>query len=100
VVSPGPTGAQLRGDKPESPPLLDPELPPELLAELPPLPPELLPEPDPLPLPDPEPLEDEDAASLPPSLFSLVLIEPPQLAEKPMATASATSPRVAWFTAP
>jgi len=91
------------------PPLLDPLLPPldppELPPELPELPPELPPldpslaPPLPPPLLPELPLDNEDVPSLPPSLFSLLLVEPPQLAEKPMATTVATRPKSARFIA-
>jgi hypothetical protein len=74
LVIPGPPGAQLGGDIPESPPLLDTEL---------------LPEPAPLPPLEPLP-EDEDAASfVPASLFPVPPFEPqpPEtLASTPRAT--------------
>lgn len=78
--------ASLPPSVPELLPLPDPELLPELLAE-------------PLPLPDP-PLEDENVASLPPaSLLSLLLTTPPEQLARPVATASAASPRTLRFMA-
>jgi hypothetical protein len=79
LVIPGPPGAQLGGDTPESPPLLDSELPPELL-----------PEPDPLPPLEPLP-EGEDVASfVAASLFPAPPFEP-QPPETLAATPRATS---------
>jgi hypothetical protein len=69
---------------PELLPLLFPPSAPELPPES--LPPELLPE---------SPLDDEDVASVPPASLVSLLIEPPQLIEKPVAMATAASPQVA-----
>ena len=79
-VIPGPPGAQLGGNTPESPPLLDPELPPELL-------PELLPEPDPLPLLEPLPEDEDEASVAPASLFTV----PPFELQPPKTLAASTS---------
>ena len=77
---------------PDPPSLLPPLLPP-LPLPLPVLPLLLLPLPLPLPLPDDEPLDDENIAPPPP-----LVVEPPQLAGKPVAMASTTRADVVRFT--